>query len=57
MKTLGKIFMGLVYAVLYAPLIVMVVFSFNSARSTTHFGGFSVRWYSVLLTKWIPPPA
>ena len=48
MKTLGKIFMGIVYAVLYAPLLVMVVFSFNSARSTTIFGGFSLRWYNVL---------
>ncbi len=49
MKTLGKVFMGIVYAVLYAPLIVMVVFSFNAARSTTHFSGFSLRWYSELL--------
>lgn len=48
MKTLGKIFMGIVYAVLYAPLLVMVVFSFNSARSTTIFSGFSLRWYNVL---------
>ena len=28
---------------------VMIVFSFNSARSTSHFGGFSLQWYGELL--------
>ena len=37
MKALGKIFVGLVYTVLYAPLAVMVLFSFNSSDSTTIF--------------------
>ncbi|MBR3424314.1 MAG: ABC transporter permease [Clostridia bacterium] len=45
MKTLGKVFLGIVYAILYAPLLVMVIFSFNSAKSTTTFSGFSFRWY------------
>ena len=45
MKTLGRVFLGIVYAILYAPLAVMVLFSFNSAKSTTTFGGFSFRWY------------
>ncbi|MBQ7475718.1 MAG: ABC transporter permease [Clostridia bacterium] len=48
MKTLGKVFMGIVYAVLYAPLLVMVVFSFNGAKSTTTMNGFSFRWYANL---------
>ena len=45
MKKLGKVFIGIVYLILYAPLLVMAIFSFNSAKSTTTFGGFSFRWY------------
>ena len=45
MKTFGRIFNGCVYFLLYAPLIIMVVFSFNSAKSTNVFAGFSLKWY------------
>ena len=44
-------FMGLVYAFLYAPIVVMIVFSFNSAKSTTKFEGFSLKWYEELFRK------
>ena len=50
MKTLGKLFVGIVFAVLYAPLAVMVLFSFNASASTTTFTGFSLRWYQNLFT-------
>lgn len=48
----SKIVMGLVYFFLYVPLIVMVVFSFNSGDSTSVFsdGGPSLRWYSELFS-------
>lgn len=45
MKALGKIFMALVFLFLYAPLLVMVFFSFNEGRSTSVFTGFSLKWY------------
>lgn len=48
MKVLRGAFLSLVYLVLYAPMVVMVIFSFNSARSTTVFSGFSLRWYENL---------
>lgn len=38
----------LVYAFLFAPILVLVVFSFNEARSGTTWTGFSTRWYSAL---------
>ncbi len=50
MKTLGKLFVGIVFTVLYAPLAVMVLFSFNASASTTTFTGFSLRWYQNLFT-------
>ena len=51
MKTFGKVFTFLVYLFLYAPLLVMVIFSFNEAASTSVFTGFSLRWYGELLNK------
>ena len=49
MKTISKIYTALVLLFLYAPIFVMIVFSFNSARSTSHFGGFSLKWYGELI--------
>lgn len=48
---LGSLFTTLVYALLFSPLLVMVFFSFNSTKSTTVFGGFSLRWYKELFAS------
>ncbi|MDP9332907.1 MAG: ABC transporter permease subunit [Actinomycetota bacterium] len=37
-----------VFAFLFAPIVVLVVFSFNKAKSGTSWAGFSTRWYSAL---------
>ncbi len=51
-KTFFSVFyMGFVYLLLYAPILVMIVFSFNSAKSTTSFEGFSFKWYLELFHK------
>ena len=47
-KHLGKAWLLLVYAFLYLPLLLMVVFSFNSTRQDARFTGFSLRWYEAL---------
>lgn len=39
----------LILVLLYAPIIVMIVFSFNSSRSTSVMTGFSVKWYRELI--------
>ncbi len=36
---------------IYAPLFVMVFFSFNSSRSTSVFEGFSLKWYTELFSS------
>lgn len=36
--------------ILYAPLIVVTVYSFNDSASITRWGGFSLRWYSDVFT-------
>lgn len=48
MKALRWIFISLILLILYAPILVMIVFSFNSANSTSIFEGFSTRWYENL---------
>ncbi|MBQ8858234.1 MAG: ABC transporter permease, partial [Clostridia bacterium] len=48
MKVLSRLYMGLVFVFLYAPLFIMVLFSFNEANSLSHFTGFSLKWYEDL---------
>ena len=48
-KTLGRLWLGMVYLFLYIPLIFLVVFSFNSTRQDGVFTGFSLRWYAALM--------
>ena len=40
---------GFVYLFLYAPIFVLMFFSFNSTRSTQVWTGFSFEWYGELL--------
>src|SRR4028119_142780 len=40
---------GFVYLFLYAPILVLMFFSFNSTRSTQVWTGFSLEWYGELL--------
>ena len=48
MKALRTIFITLILLILYAPILVMIVFSFNSANSTSVFESFSLCWYENL---------
>ncbi len=40
--------LGLGFAFLYLPILLMVLFSFNDSRLVTSFTGFSTRWYVAL---------
>lgn len=48
MKIMSKVYNFLIFTFLYAPIFVMVVFSFNSSRSRVKFDGFSLQWYQAL---------
>lgn len=48
MKVLSKIYMALVFLLLYAPILVVIVFSFNEGESLSVFSGFSFHWYGEL---------
>lgn len=48
MKILSKIYTALIFIFLYAPIVVLIVFSFNSTKSRSKWNGFSLRWYENL---------
>ena len=41
----SKIYIFIIMAFFYIPIIYTIIFSFNSTRSLTHFKGFSLHWY------------
>ena len=49
MKTSGKIYTALIFIFLFAPIVILLVFSFNEARSLSVFSGFSFKWYGELI--------
>ena len=51
MKVADGIITSLIYVFLYAPLLIMVLFSFNSGRSTSVFEGFSFKWYVEMFSR------
>ena len=48
MKFLSKFYIGLVFLLLYIPIIVLIVFSFNESGSLAEFSKFSFVWYEEL---------
>lgn len=48
MKWLSRLYVALILFFLYAPIAVMIFFSFNDSRSVWVFTGFSLRWYEGL---------
>ena len=48
-STFGKVLMILLIIFFYAPILYMIIFSFNDGKSLTNFTGFSLRWYRHML--------
>ena len=48
MKFLSKFYIGIVFFLLYIPIAVLIIFSFNEAGSLAEFSGFSFIWYEEL---------
>lgn len=49
MKTASKIYTALIMLFLFAPIAILLVFSFNEAKSLSVFSNFSLYWYKELL--------
>ena len=50
MKKLLTVYNTLILLFLYAPIFVIVLFSFNGGASRSHLNGFSLQWYSELIS-------
>ena len=48
MKPASKVFTALIMIFLFAPIVILLVFSFNEAKSLSVFSGFSLYWYREL---------
>ena len=48
MKFLSKFYILIVFLLLYAPILVVVLFSFNQSGSLSNFSGFTFYWYREL---------
>ena len=44
-----RILMGLVFLFLYAPIFILIIFSFNAGSSSSVWKGFSLHWYEELI--------
>ncbi len=49
-KAIYIIYIACVFVFFYLPIVVTMIFSFNSSKSLTHFSGFSLRWYERLIS-------
>jgi putrescine transport system permease protein len=48
-KPLSYTVLGLGYAFLYLPIVLLVLYSFNESKLVTVWSGFSTKWYAALL--------
>ncbi|NLI60665.1 MAG: ABC transporter permease [Clostridiales bacterium] len=48
MRFLKRFYLGLIFLFLYAPILILMVFSFNDSKSRGNWGGFTLRWYAEL---------
>lgn len=48
MKILSKCYIGIIFFLLYIPIAVLVIFSFNESGSLAEFSGFTLNWYREL---------
>ncbi len=48
MKFLKRFYMVIIFILLYAPIVTLVILSFNESKSRAHWGGFTLKWYEAL---------
>ena len=51
MKHASRIYLTLIFAILYIPILTLIFFSFNASNSTAVFTGFSFKWYKELFSS------
>ena len=49
-KVLERIYLAIILIFMYAPILTLIVLSFNSSKSRAKWGGFTLKWYINLLS-------
>lgn len=49
-KYASRLYLCVVFAILYIPILTLIFFSFNNTESTANFTGFSLEWYIKLFS-------
>ena len=49
-KYASRIYLCIIFAILYIPILTLILFSFNGSESTASFTGFSLEWYKKLFS-------
>ena len=47
-RFLERFYVGIIILFLYAPILILIILSFNSSKSRSKWGGFTLRWYREL---------
>jgi len=47
-KIIKRAYIGFIFLFLYAPILVLIVYSFNESKSRGQWGGFTLKWYGEL---------
>ena len=52
MRTVArKIYIALIFIFLYAPIVTLIVLSFNASKTRAKWGGFTLKWYQSLFSN------
>ncbi|MBO6252764.1 MAG: ABC transporter permease [Bacteroidaceae bacterium] len=49
-KVFEKIYLGIILIFMYAPIVTLIILSFNSSKSRAKWGGFTLKWYTRLFS-------
>ncbi len=47
-NTLSKVYLGVLLLLMYVPILLVIVYSFNESKLSTGWEGFSLKWYQEL---------
>lgn len=50
-KYAQKIYIALIFIFMYAPIVTLIVLSFNASRTRAKWGGFTLQWYGALFSN------
>lgn len=47
-RAFPKIYLGIIFAMMYIPIIIIIIYSFNESKISSVWSGFSLKWYQEL---------